>query len=251
MAKLVTDAEAIAAVERRAGSDEPLAQLAAAVAVADHLRVVGDAVLGHFVERARAVGCSWTEIGASFGVSKQAVQQRFVSPPVPIGGAWPKHFTERARAAVAAAQPEAAALGHNYLGTEHLLLGLLSGDGLASRALDRLGVSAEAVRGRVVDIIGRGAVPGPDFVCVAPRAKRAMDHARREAKRLGHNYVGTEHLLLALVTTEGVAAGILAELGADEARVRNELAAMLGADAPELAAKLRQAPRKRFHRRQR
>jgi ClpA/ClpB-like protein len=251
MGARVTAADAIADVERRAGSDEPLARLAAAVAVADELRVVSDAVLGHFVERARATGTSWTEIGRCFGVSKQAAQQRFVSPVVPIGGAWPKHFTERARSAVAAAQLEARVLGHNYLGTEHLLLGLLSGDGLASRALRRLGVTPDAVRDRIEDIIGRGAEPGPDLVCVAPRAKRAMDQARREAKRIGHSYVGTEHLLLGLITTEGVAAGILTELGADEARVRDELAAMLGADAPELAAKLRRPPRRRFHRRDR
>jgi hypothetical protein len=242
----MTEAEAIAAVERRAESAQPLAQLAAAVALADELRTVGDAVLDHFVARARASGGSWAEIGRSFGVSKQAVQQRFVTPPTPVDGAWPKHFTDRARAAVATAQLEASALGHSYLGTEHLLLGLLSGDGLAGRALDRLGVRADVVRGRIEAVIGRGSAPGSELACISPRAKRVLHHARQEAKRLGHNCAGTEHLLLALAATEGVAANILAELGADAARVREELAAMLGADAPELAAKLRRPPHKRF-----
>jgi ClpA/ClpB-like protein len=250
MAPIMTRSDAIAAVERRAASHHPLAQLAAAVGVADELRLVTDELLGHFVERARASGTSWTEIGNTLGVSKQAAQQRFVQPPAPIGRAWPKHFTERARASLAAAQAEARALGHNYLGTEHLLLGLLSERAcLASRVLSRLGVTADVVRARIEAIIGRGFTADADTLGIAPRAKRAMDQARREAKRLGHGYVGTEHLLLALAASDGVAAGILAELGADEARVRDELANMLGGDAPELADKLRHPPRGRFRRR--
>jgi hypothetical protein len=130
-------------------------------------------------------------------------------------------FTDRARHTVSLAQEEARGLGHNYLGTEHLLLGLLTqGQGMAWRVLDQLGISAAMVRGQVEAIIGQGPDTAAGPIPLTPRSKKVLELARREAKGLGHNYVGTEHLLLGLVREgEGVAVQVLARLGADRARI--------------------------------
>jgi prophage maintenance system killer protein len=137
-------------------------------------------------------------------------------------------FTERARRATVAAQEEARALNHNYLGTEHLLLGLLCVDGVAARALLGLGISLQAVRAQVEEIIGRGTVGPIGHIPSTPRAKKVMDIALREALRLSHNYIGTEHLLLALSREgEGVAAQVLVKLGADQARLHQQVLRLL------------------------
>ena len=216
---------------RSVAASEPtdLDRVRAAVAVADELGVLGDKVVTHFVESARAAGCSWSQIGAQLGVSKQAAQQAFVAPPAPrrrrfgrTSSSIPfERWTDRARAALDQARHEAAALGHNYLGTEHLLLGLAQGDGLAARALARLGVDAAEVRDQVVESIGRGIEARPGDGPYTPRTKKVLELAVREAARLHCDYVGTEHLLLALVREgEGVAAQILVQrLGVDLPRV--------------------------------
>jgi prophage maintenance system killer protein len=144
-------------------------------------------------------------------------------------------FTERARQTVNLAQEEARGLSHNYLGTEHLLLGLLAeGQGLAWRVLDELGISAAMVRGQVEAIIGRGPSPLAGPIPFTPRAKKVLELARREAKGLGHSYVGTEHLLLGLVREgEGVAAQVLAGLGADRARVVEQVLGALRSVPPQ------------------
>jgi ATP-dependent Clp protease ATP-binding subunit ClpC len=133
-----------------------------------------------------------------------------------------ERFTERARRVLALAQEEARLLNHAFIGTEHILLGLIEeGDGMGARALSSLGVSAEAVRDRVQEIVGASAsAPGgsPPFT---PRAKKVLELALREALQLNHSYIGTEHILLGLVREgDGVAATVLVGLGVDLARVR-------------------------------
>jgi prophage maintenance system killer protein len=150
-----------------------------------------------------------------------------------------ERFTDRARRTVTLAQEEARGLGHNYLGTEHLLLGLLAEQqGLAWRVLDHLGVSASAARGQVEAIIGQGHRSPAGPIPFTPRSKKVLALARREAKRLGHGYVGTEHLLLGMVREgEGVAAQVLTTLGADRARVVEEVTRMLAGAPPMTQAR--------------
>jgi ATP-dependent Clp protease ATP-binding subunit ClpC len=140
-----------------------------------------------------------------------------------------ERFTERARMVVVFAQDEARALKHNYIGTEHLLLGLLrEEEGLAARVLDALDVTVEAVRAQVARIVGPGDEVTTGEVPFTPRAKKVLELALREALSLGHNYIGTEHILLGLVReNEGVAARILLDFDADAEKIRNEIIRML------------------------
>ena len=140
-----------------------------------------------------------------------------------------ERFTDRARRAVVLAQEEARALNHNYIGTEHILLGLLRGEeGVAATALQTLGVSLGATRRRVEEIIGEGRETTPGHIPFTPRAKKVLELSLREALQLGHNYIGTEHLLLGLIREdEGVAAQVLKELGADLDRVRQTVIQLL------------------------
>jgi ATP-dependent Clp protease ATP-binding subunit ClpA len=141
-----------------------------------------------------------------------------------------ERFTDRARRAVVLAQEEARLLNHNYLGTEHILLGLIrEGDGIAARALVQLGISLDAVRAEVERIIGQGGGEVPaGHIPFTPRAKQVLELALREALQLGHNYIGTEHILLGLLREgEGVASQVLVRLGADLSRVRQQVIQML------------------------
>ena len=152
-----------------------------------------------------------------------------------------KRFTGRARNVVTLAQDEARALNHNYIGTEHILLGLFrDGDGIAGRALDAMGVSADAVRDQVVEIVGRGESTPRGHIPFTPRAKKVLELALREAKRLRHAYLGTEHLLLGILREgQGLAAEVLSRLGVDAAHLRRELMELLnhrGRSAEEIAA---------------
>ena len=133
-----------------------------------------------------------------------------------------ERFTDRARRVVVLAQEEARLLNHNYIGTEHILLGLIhEGEGVASKALESLGVSLDAVREQVQDIIGPGQQAPSGHIPFTPRAKKVLELSLREALQLGHNYIGTEHILLGLIREgEGVAAQVLVKLGADLGRVR-------------------------------
>jgi ATP-dependent Clp protease ATP-binding subunit ClpC len=147
-----------------------------------------------------------------------------------------ERFTERARQIVVLAQDEARRLGHDYIGTEHLLLGLLrEEEGLAARVLDSLGITVEDVRAQVASIVGRGAdKPGTTGqIPFTPRAKKVLELSLREAMSLGHNYIGTEHVLLGLVReNEGVAARVLLDFDADAEKVRDRVIAQLGGSAP-------------------
>jgi Clp amino terminal domain, pathogenicity island component/Fic/DOC family len=138
-------------------------------------------------------------------------------------------LTARAREVIIAAQDEARALHHNYIGTEHILLGLLKeGDGVAGRALDALGISLEAVRQQVLEIIGEGKQAPAAHIPFTPRSKKVLDLALREAMQLDHLYIGTEHILLGLVKEgEGVAFQVLTRLGADYTRIRDQVLRLL------------------------
>ena len=140
-----------------------------------------------------------------------------------------ERFTDRARRVVVLAQEEARLLNHNYIGTEHMLLGLIhEGEGVAAKALDSLGISLEAVRAQVEEIIGQGQSAPTGHIPFTPRSKKVFELSLREALQLGHNYIGTEHILLGLVREgEGVAAQVLVKLGADLARVRQQVIQVL------------------------
>ncbi|MDU3272120.1 MAG: ATP-dependent Clp protease ATP-binding subunit [Cutibacterium sp.] len=149
-----------------------------------------------------------------------------------------ERFSDRARRVVVLAQDEAKALNHNYIGTEHLLLGLVSeGEGVAAKALTPLGISLEAVRAQVEEIIGRGTTTPTGHIPFTPRAKKVLELSLREALQMNHSYIGTEHLLLGLIREgEGVAAQVLIRLGADLNTVRNTVLQLLQGDDGKQAA---------------
>ncbi|MDP9223766.1 MAG: ATP-dependent Clp protease ATP-binding subunit, partial [Actinomycetota bacterium] len=140
-----------------------------------------------------------------------------------------ERFTDRARRVVVLAQEEARLLNHNYIGTEHILLGLIhEGEGVAAKALESMGISLERVRQQVEEIIGAGQSPPSGHIPFTPRAKKVLELSLREALQLGHNYIGTEHILLGLIREgEGVAAQVLVKLGADLGRVRQQVIQLL------------------------
>jgi ATP-dependent Clp protease ATP-binding subunit ClpC len=140
-----------------------------------------------------------------------------------------ERFSQRARRVVVLAQEEARLLNHNYIGTEHILLGLIrEGEGVAAKALESLGISLDAVRQQVEKIIGRGQQAPSGHIPFTPRAKKVLELSLREAKALGHNYIGTEHILLGLIREgSGVAAQVLVKLGADLNRARQQVVQLL------------------------
>jgi ATP-dependent Clp protease ATP-binding subunit ClpC len=140
-----------------------------------------------------------------------------------------ERFTDRARRVVVLAQEEARMLNHAHIGTEHLLLGLVhEGQGVAARALEALGISLEAVRREVEEIIGRGEQPPSGHIPFTPRAKKVLELSLRESNQLGHEYIGTEHILLGLLREgEGVAAQVLVKMGTDLNRVRQQVIELL------------------------
>ncbi len=217
---------------------DALDQLSDAVIAADHLGEVADHLIGHFVDQARRSGASWTDIGRSMGVSKQAAQKRFVpkasgeTPDLDPGQGFSR-FTVEARSVVMASQNEAVAAGNDEIGPEHLALGLLSQpDALAARALVAQGVSPDTVRRVVTAALPPAAAEAPELVPYDARARKALELTFREALRLGHNHVGTEHILLALLELEG-GAGVLTGLGIDKAAAEAEIVAAVAAIAAE------------------
>ena len=209
--------------------DEPLDQLTDAVLAADALGEVADHLIGHFVDQARRSGASWTDIGRSMGVTKQAAQKRFVpkDPPMDPQQGFTR-FTARARHAVAAAQEEARTAGNAEVTSAHLVLGLLRDpESLAGRALAAQGLSPDAVRQAVTATLPAAVADVPALIPFDGSAKKALELTFREALRLGHNYIGTEHLLLALLERED-GDGVLTGLGLDKARTEESIAAALG-----------------------
>jgi hypothetical protein len=200
---------------------DALDQLSGAVIAADHLGDVADHLIGHFVDQARRSGASWTEIGTSMGVTKQAARQRFV-PKVPGEAAEIdasdgfSRFTLRAKNVVVSAQNEARAAGNDEIGLPHLILGLLSEpDGLAVKAIQAQGVVPDTIRRTVAATVPPAVGEVPSLIPFDPQAKKALELTFREALRLGHSYVGTEHILLALLELED-GSGILTGLGLDK-----------------------------------
>jgi ATP-dependent Clp protease ATP-binding subunit ClpC len=140
-----------------------------------------------------------------------------------------ERFTERARQVIVLAQDESRTLGRDFIGTEHILLGLLrEEEGLAARVLESLDLTLEEVRAQVVSIVGQGEAVATGQIPFTPRAKKVLELSLREALSLGHNYIGTEHVLLGLVrANEGVAARVLRDFGADAETIRNEVIRLL------------------------
>lgn len=217
-------------VKADAHGGEALIQLSEASKTVSDLEQVSDALLGHFVDQCRRNGHSWSEISAALGVSKQAAHKRFTFD-VPRF----ERFTDRARTALKQSQIEAQQLGHGFVGTEHILLALFDvTEGLAFRALDGIGISKAMVEAQVVDLIKRATPSEEGRLPFTPRAKAALRGAVEVALELGHNYVGTEHLLLGLMSDEdSMAAKVLRDLEATYDIVRGrtlELLAGYGQD---------------------
>ncbi len=208
---------------------DPLDRLAEAVLAASHLDDVADHLIGHFVDQARRSGASWTEIGVGMGVTKQAAQKRFV----PKGAAVDpeqgfRQFTVRARNVVVAAQEEARAAGHHEISPAHLVLGLLSEPGaFAAWAITEQEVALDAVRAAALATLPPPAAQVPDLIPYDVAARKALELTVREALRLGHTYVGTEHVLLALLEHED-GSGPLSGLGIDKATAEASITAALG-----------------------
>lgn len=207
------------------GHTDSLERLSQAVLTANHLDELADHLIGHFVDQARRSGASWTDIGASMGVSKQAAQKRFLpkdQPDLDPAQGFSR-FTEQARNVVVAAQNEAHAAGDDEIRPAHLVLGLLAEpEAAASTAIAAQGVSAQALRQAAVATLPEAREQVPDLIPFDTRAKKALELTFREALRLGHDNIGTEHVLLALLELEH-GAGVLSEIGLDKAGTENAL----------------------------
>ncbi|MBT2451509.1 ATP-dependent Clp protease ATP-binding subunit [Streptomyces sp. ISL-43] len=223
---------------------DTLEQLSGAVVAAEALGDVADHLIGHFVDQARRSGASWTDIGRSMGVTRQAAQKRFVPKADKAGEGNDVdaaqgfgRFTPRARNVVVTAQNEARAAGNTEIAAAHLVLGLLAdSESLAAIALRAQGVALEDVRAAVTAVLPAPVAEVPELVPFDAAAKKALELTFREALRLGHGYVGTEHILLALLELED-GEGVLASLGLDkaatEATVAEALESVLGAPGKE------------------
>ena len=213
---------------------DPLEQLTDAVLAADHLGDVADHLIGHFVDQARRSGASWTEIGRSMGVTKQAAQKRFVPkdpgqvPDLDASQGFTR-FTPRARNSVMAAQNEARAGGHDQIVPAHLVLGLLlDPDALAAKAIAAQGVTLDAVRQAVTAGLPPPAAEVPALIPFGPQARKVLELTFREALRMGHNYIGTEHILLAVLEQED-GEGVLTGLGIGKDATAAQVTAALAA----------------------
>jgi ClpA/ClpB-like protein len=225
--------------------------------VSEHLDELADHLIGHFVDQARKAGASWTEIGQSMGVTKQAAQKRFV----PKAAEWPEEsdeaglhaalteafrahpfsrFTLRAKGSIKAAAEEARERRHDHVYPEHIALGLLhEPEGLAALAIEALGVPLDSARDALAATLAATVTEEPvtGKIPFTPRSKKIMELAVREALKMGHNYIGTEHLLLGVLEDEeraGVAT--LTGLGVTPSRARQWLLAKLKAIGEEKQA---------------
>jgi hypothetical protein len=246
--------ELIAEVEQGSPSDEPLDRLAAAARRHEQLTDQADQMIGHFVEAARDAKCSWAQIGEVLGVTKQAAQQRHGSrwrslyPTELVRGLRGRHsglfqrFTDRARASIVEAQGAARAMGHDHVGTGHVLWALLGDhDSIGGRALARWPLGQDDVRGEIEHRLGQGGPAAeagePVHIRFDSHAKKALELALREALRLGHDHIGTEHVLLGIVRADdGMAAAILRDQGITandlRAAVVEEIDALAGPEGP-------------------
>jgi hypothetical protein len=218
--------------------EDTLDQLSDAMLAADHLGEVADHLIGHFVDQARRSGASWTDIGKAMGVSKQAAQKRFVpKDAVPKdGGEFDmsqgfNRFTVRARNVVVASQNAAREGEHAEIRPEHLLLGLLTEpDAIAAKTFVAQGISLDSVRESATSRLPEAAQTIPALIPFDAGARKALELTFREALRLGHNYIGTEHILLALLEQEGED-GTLRSLGLEKAAAEATIVAAVQAIA--------------------
>ncbi|MBZ6232514.1 Clp protease N-terminal domain-containing protein [Streptomyces olivaceus] len=208
--------ELITAIKKAHGA--PLEQLQDAVIAGEHLGEVADHLIGHFVDQARRSGASWTDIGRSMGVTRQAAQKRFVpkeSADLAASQGFSR-YTPRARNAVMAAHNAAKTAGNAEGLPEHLVLGLITErEGLSAKAIADQGVTPDAIREAATAALPPAAAEVPELVPYGPAAKKVLELTFREALRLGHHYIGTEHLLLALLEHEH-GEGVLSGLGLDK-----------------------------------
>ncbi|MGX9294198.1 Clp protease N-terminal domain-containing protein [Tsukamurella paurometabola] len=217
---------------------DALDHLGDAVAVAAHLGETADHLVGHFVDQARRSGATWTSIGASMGMTKQAAQQRSAPPSIDPSalieatGSPYSRFTPRARSVVVAAQDEARTARSPVIDTDHMLLGLFrEPEGIAARLLVGRGVTETAVRVRV-PVAEDG--DAPEQIPFSAAGRKTVEMVLREALRLGHNYVGTEHVLLGVLAEgDGPGAVILNELGVDHTMIDEAVREVLSAYTPE------------------
>jgi hypothetical protein len=215
---------------------DALDQLTDAVLAADHLGEVADHLIGHFVDRARRSGASWSDIGRSMGVTKQAAQKRFVPKGEPVDldpSQGFSRFTQRARNVVMAAQNEARAAGNATISPAHLVLGLLhEPEAFAAKVIAGQGVSLDTVRATATATLPAPAGDLPELIPFDAQAQKALELTFRQALRLGHNYIGTEHILLALLDLED-GTGVLAGLGVDRERAEADVVAAVTAAAAQ------------------
>ncbi|WP_033340208.1 Clp protease N-terminal domain-containing protein [Catenuloplanes japonicus] len=203
-----------------------LTRVSDAILVGENLGEHADHMIGHFVDQARRAGASWAEIGRSMGVSKQAVQKRFVGDPAGlVDESRFSRFTPRARVVMQKTVEEARAAGNDVVRTEHLVLGLLEEPhALAALAIEAQGVTLEDVRVAAVSVLPPRADSVPEHIPFSAGARKLLDLIIREALRLGHNYVGTEHMLLAILDDHEDAGGeALRGLGVDKGRAEEWL----------------------------
>jgi len=230
-------------VKRQDGT--ALDHVSAAMRISEHLGELADHLIGHFVDQARKAGASWTEIGQSMGVTKQAAQKRFVPkaaewPVPPDEAGWQaalteafrdhpfSRFTLRAKNSIGAAAEEARERRHDRVIPEHLALGLLhEPEGLAVKAIEALGVPLDSARDALVAALPPASVdePVPGRIPFTGGAKKVMELAVREALKLGHNYIGTEHILLGVLEDEQAGRSTLTGLGITRERAEQWLVA--------------------------
>jgi Clp amino terminal domain, pathogenicity island component len=221
-------------VAQQPGADA-LEHLSTAVDISARLDELADNLIGHFVERARSAGASWTEIGQHMGVTKQAVQKRFVPKQVDDGdflsGGRLRRFTVRARRVAQRAKIEAERRGDAEVRNEHVVLGLLTEpDCLAARGIVAIGAPPDRVRQAMVTALGPSSEPARGRVRFSRAAKKTLELALREALHLGHHFIGTEHILLGLLRNDtDPAAKALAAFGVTRPRAEEWILAELAA----------------------
>ncbi|TDE42838.1 ATP-dependent Clp protease ATP-binding subunit [Nonomuraea mesophila] len=220
----------ISSIKKRHPDADPLGELSDAVALGEHIGEVADHLIGHFVDQARRSGASWTDIGRGMGVTKQAAQKRFVpkdgGQDLPADMRAYARFTDRARSVVVKAQEEAREGGHDHIEPGHLVLGLLrEPEALAAATMVALGASPGSVKDAVTAALGPG--EGSPRQMVTPfsaQGRKALDLTLREGLRLGHDYVGTEHILLGILSLEdGPVVRALADLGVTKEPAEREI----------------------------
>ncbi|MFF2136184.1 Clp protease N-terminal domain-containing protein [Streptomyces sp. NPDC058193] len=217
---------------------DALDQLSGAVVAADHLGEIADHLIGHFVDQARRSGASWTDIGRSMGVTRQAAQKRFVpkKPGEPSDldpGQGFAQFDTEARNVVMGASNEAHAARNDEVGAEHLVLGLLADPAsLGARVITGQGVALETVRAAAALTLPAAADEVPELIPYDAGARKALELTFREALRLGHDFVGSGHILLALLEFEG-GAGLLTGLGIDKEAASSAVTAEVARESEE------------------